>query len=120
MGEGRCRMIDADSWPRPRTSGKFLFAGGEKLYVRGVTYGTFRPDESGNEFIPSIAAADFAEMNSNGINAFRTYTVPPRWLLDLALEHRLRVMVGIPWEQHVTFLDDCERVASIESRVRAS
>ena len=45
-------------------------------------------------------------MAANGINAVRTYTVPPRWLLDLALEHGLCVMVGLPWEQHVTFLDE--------------
>ena len=25
----------------------------------------------------------------------------PRWLLDLAADHGLRVMVGLPWEQHV-------------------
>jgi len=28
---------------RPRARGKFLFLGNEKLSVRGVTYGTFRP-----------------------------------------------------------------------------
>ena len=28
-------------------------------------------------------------MAANGINAVRTYTVPPRWLLDLAAEHGL-------------------------------
>src|SRR5438477_4837515 len=35
---------------RPRVAGKFLFVGSEKLYVRGVTYGAFRPDEKGNEY----------------------------------------------------------------------
>src|SRR5262249_48509530 len=46
-------------------------------------------------------------------------TVPPRWLLDLAAEHDLFVMVGIAWEQHVDFLEQRRRVKSIESRVRA-
>ena len=45
-------------------------------------------------------------MAANGVNAVRTYTIPPRWLLDLAAEHGLRVMVGLPWEQHVAFLDE--------------
>jgi O-antigen biosynthesis protein len=58
-------------------------------------------------------------MAANGINAIRTYTVPPRWLLDLASEHGLYLMVGLPWEQHVTFLDDAERVKSIKQRIRA-
>ena len=105
---------------RPRTAGKFVFVGDEKFYVRGVTYGTFRPDVSGNEFNPASAAADFEQMAANGVNAIRTYTVPPRWLLDLAQKHGLRVMVGIPWEQHVMFLDDGSRVRSIEDRVRAA
>ena len=45
-------------------------------------------------------------MAAHGINAVRTYTVPPRWLLDLASEHGLFVMVGLAWEQHVAFLED--------------
>src|SRR5437867_3954242 len=40
----------ASSLARPSARGKFLFVGSEKFYVRGVTYGTFRPDESGSEF----------------------------------------------------------------------
>jgi GT2 family glycosyltransferase len=59
-------------------------------------------------------------MAAAGINAVRTYTVPPRWLLDRALAHGIRVMVGLPWEQHVTFLDDAARARSIEERVRAA
>src|SRR6266481_2699957 len=31
----------ASHWVRPRPRGKFLWVGEEKLYVRGVTYGTF-------------------------------------------------------------------------------
>ena len=58
-------------------------------------------------------------MAANGLNAVRTYTVPPRRVLDLAAEHGLLVMVGIPWEQHVPFLDDQTRARSIEERVRA-
>jgi GT2 family glycosyltransferase len=53
-----------------------------------------------------------------GINTVRVYTVPPRWLLDIALDEGLLVMVGLPWEQHVTFLDDADRAADIVRRVR--
>jgi len=59
-------------------------------------------------------------MADNGINAVRTYTVPPMWLLDAACRYGLRVMVGIPWEQHITFLDDKSRVRSIKSLVRTA
>ena len=39
----------------PQICGKFLYAGAEKLYLRGVTYGTFRPDENGDEYPPADA-----------------------------------------------------------------
>src|SRR3712207_4168666 len=104
---------------RPRARGKFLFVGDEKLYVRGVTYGTFRSDRDGNEYHDLDAVGrDFAQIAASGLNAVRTYTVPPRWLLDAAQRHGLRVMVGLPWEQHVAFLDDRARARDIEQRVR--
>ena len=81
---------------------------------------TFAPEANGHQF-PSRArvSEDFRLMASLGINTVRTYTVPNRELLDEAVRHGLRVMVGLPWEQHVTFLDDKKRARSIEARVRA-
>jgi GT2 family glycosyltransferase len=105
---------------RPHASGKFLWRGGRKLPIHGVTYGTFRPDGQGDAYPPPAAVArDFAQMAANAINAVRTYTVPPRWLLDLAQEHGLLVMAGMAWEHHVAFLDDRRRPRDIERRVRA-
>jgi GT2 family glycosyltransferase len=104
---------------RPAAHGKFLSASGEKVYVRGVTYGTFRPSADRFDFPdPEAVERDFAQMAGAGANAVRTYTVPPRWLLDVAHRHGLYVMVGIPWEQHVAFLEDRARRRSIEVRVR--
>jgi O-antigen biosynthesis protein len=104
---------------RPVVRGKFIYVGDEKLYIRGVTYGTFRPNADADQFPPrEVVERDFALMRANGTNALRTYTVPPRWLLDLAQRDGLFVMVGLPWEQHVTFLSDRQRVRSIEKRVR--
>lgn len=112
-------FVSAHTSVRPSVQGKFLFAGEKKLYVRGVTYGTFRLDQDGNEcHEPDAVERDFALMAANGLNAVRTYTVPPRWLLDMAQQHGLYVMVGLPWEQHIAFLDDKKRAASIEERVR--
>ncbi|MBI3802222.1 MAG: glycosyltransferase [Nitrospirae bacterium] len=105
---------------RPTVRGKFLYVGEEKWYLRGVTYGTFRPrGPHQEEYSPDQVEADFDLMAKNGINSVRTYTVPPRWLLDAAQRHGLRVMIGLPWEQHVTFLDDPRRAADIENRLRA-
>ena len=105
---------------RPRVAGKFLTVGDEKLYVRGVTYGTFAPGADGSDYDPAQTERDFAQMAAQGINAVRVYTVPPRWLLDAAQRHGLRVMVGLPWEQHVAFLDGRARRRDIERRVRAT
>lgn len=106
---------------RVEARGKFLFVGEDKFWVKGVTYGTFRPDAAGQEFWdPQKVKRDFSLMAQNRINAVRTYTTPPGWLLDEAQEHGLRLMVGIPWEEHMAFLEDKERARSIISRVRGA
>ena len=102
--------------------GKFLVAGGAKFYARGVTYGPFRPDAAGCAYhTPEVARRDFAAMAANGINAVRTYTAPPRWLLDAAQEQGLRVLagVGLAGEQHVAFLDDRRLVGEVRDRCAA-
>jgi GT2 family glycosyltransferase/DNA-binding beta-propeller fold protein YncE len=92
-----------------RVSGKFLNVDGERFLIRGVSYGTFAPDEAGIQFPgPDRIAQDFALMAESGINTVRTYTPPPVHLLDEAARHGLRVMIGLPWSQHVAFLNDRE------------
>ena len=88
------------------TKGKFFFVDGEKFFLKGVTYGPFAPASHGAPFPErSLIERDFTLMRELGANTFRTFTVPPRWLLDLAGEHGLRVIAGIPWAEHVAFLD---------------
>src|SRR5688500_7662305 len=85
--------------------GKFIYVNDQKFYIKGVTYGTFAPDETGNQFPhASQVETDFMQMALNGLNSVRTYTVPPLYLLDIASKYNLKVMVGLPWEQHITFL----------------
>jgi GT2 family glycosyltransferase len=106
--------------PRVRVRGKFLYAGDRKVTLRGTTYGTFAPNQDGEHVHdPLEVERDFGQMAANGFNAIRTYTVPERWMFDAAQRHGLWVMVGLPWEQHVTFLDDRAVMARIEERIRA-
>jgi len=106
---------------RPRVDGKFLAVGEERLWVRGVTYGTFAPGDDGERFPAAEQVADdFAAMVLAGINAVRVYTPPPCWLLDAASTAGLWVMAGLPWEQHVAFLEDRGRARSILGRVGAA
>ena len=104
---------------RPEVRGKFLFADGEKLWIRGVTYGTFAPDADGQQFPPlDQVERDFNAMAAAGLNAVRVYTVPPRSLLDAAARAGLRVMVGLPWEQHIAFLEKRSTADAIRARLR--
>jgi O-antigen biosynthesis protein len=100
--------------------GKFLFAGEAKLWVRGVTYGAFRPDAEGREYQDAARLErDFSMMAANGINTVRIpHTTPPRHLLDVAGRHGLRVMVGLSAEQQVGHLIDRGRVPGLQALIR--
>ena len=59
-------------------------------------------------------------MAENGFNSVRVYTVPPLRLLDAAATSGLRVMVGVPWEQHIAFLDDPRRLGRLVNDIRTN
>ena len=104
---------------RPKVAGKFLQLAGAKFWVRGVTYGTFRPNSEGMLFPErDLVARDLAAMAVHGINAIRVYTLPARWLLDLAAASGIRVLVGFDWPVHVAFLESRKQAREIETRVR--
>ncbi len=104
---------------RPAVRGKFLYVGEEKFWVKGVSYGTFAQDEKGEEqLLPEVVERDFAQIAENGFNVVRTYTVPPRWLLDTALRKGLRVMVGIPVEVPMVLIDEPGKPEEIGAWVR--
>ncbi len=104
---------------RPRVQGKFLYVGGEKLFICGTAYGAFPPNSTGHQFPePSQVESDFALMRQAGINTILTYTVPPLSLLDQAAENGLRVIVNVPWMSHVCFLDHAGARREIRQQVR--
>src|SRR5215467_11498451 len=104
---------------RPRVEGKFLYVGEQKLWVRGISYGTFQIDDTGREqLVPDNVERDFARMAENGFNVVRVHTCPPRWLLDLAVKNGLRVMVGLNWGERMSFIDDQNRTKEIEDSIR--
>ena len=103
------RAESGGSRPRLEVRGKFFFAGDEKVPLRGVTYGPFAPDADGYRFpAPAVVERDLALITELGANCLRPFTPPPRWLLDMAAECNLWVLVGIPWAEHVCFLDSEE------------
>ncbi len=89
-----------------RVQGKFFFTGDAKFFLKGVTYGPFGPGSHGAQFPErETVIRDFRLMAEMGANTLRVFTVPPRWLIDLAGAAGLKVLAGIPWSQHITFLD---------------
>ena len=116
---GNILRLNSNGEVRPQVKGKFIMIGDQKFYLKGVTYGTFKPDEQGLQFpLPAVIENDFALMKQHGINTVRTYTVPPLHLLNIAHKYHLKVMVGLPWEQHITFLDDPKRAANIIAGIK--
>src|SRR3954454_25026021 len=96
----------APAVPRVTVDGKFFRLGEKKFYVKGVAYGPFAPNAAGQPFAsPEQTAADFAQIRELGANTIRIYHVPARWFLDLASDHRLKVLIEIPWSSHLCFLD---------------
>ena len=105
---------------RIRVHGKFFFSGCEKHFVKGVTYGPFAQGSHGSQ-LPEAAMVDtdFALMRGAGINTVRVFTAPPIWLLDAAHRAGLKLLVGLPWSQHIAFLDSAAAQAEIREAVAA-
>ena len=100
---------------RPVIRGKCFLRGEKKFRIQGVTYGPFAPDGDGIQFpSPRIVRQDFARMRQSGFNSARTYIVPPAWLLEVAAEQDVQLLIDIPWRKHVCFLES--REAKSEAR----
>jgi len=90
---------------RIRPAAKFFLEGDKKFFVKGVTYGPFKPDAEGDYLgRPEQVAVDLALMRQAGLNVVRIYHSPPRWFLDRCTNAGMRVLVTLPWEKHVEFL----------------
>jgi len=115
------RILTEEGTLTPRARGKFLFRGDEKVFLRGVSYGPFATGSHGAQFPErDMVLRDFALMGDLGVNTIRTFTPPPEWLLDMAQDHGLVVLSGLPWSEHVCFLDDPAVAAEIRSSVMAA
>ncbi len=104
---------------RIRVRAKFFFEGDRKFFIKGVTYGPFAPDADGEHFgDPAKFGKDAALMREAGINLLRVYYVPPKWFLDACAEAGLRVLVTIPWAEHIEFLNNSKIRREVVRTVR--
>ncbi len=112
-------MPATDVLPRLKAGGKFLWAGDSKFFLHGATYGPFGPVERNHGLPPpDVTARDLDDMKSWGANVLRLYQVPPEWFLDQCTERGLRVVVSIPWIDHVDFLRRAADRQAVHARIR--
>lgn len=96
----------SSSYSQTTVSGKFFRIQGSKFYPKGITYGPFAPNAEGDFYASrEQTALDFQLIQNLGANLLRVYHVPPRWLLDMAEAHGLKLLIDIPWNKHLCFLD---------------
>lgn len=90
---------------RIRAVAKFFFEGDRKFFLKGVTYGPFKPDAAG-DYLGRVdqVERDLAKMREVGLNVVRVYHLPPRWFLDQCAAAGMRVLITLPWAKHVEFL----------------
>jgi O-antigen biosynthesis protein len=88
-----------------RAVAKFFFEGDRKFFVKGVTYGPFKPDAAGYYLgDPGQLERDLVQMREIGINVLRIYHAPPLWFLDRCAAAGMRVLITLPWAKHLEFL----------------
>jgi O-antigen biosynthesis protein len=115
------RLAPLASTEKVRAFGRFFCLDSEKFFLKGVTYGPFALSRNGAPFPEaSTIEIDFALMSELGVNSFRTFTPAPSWLLDKAAGYGLRVITGIPWAQHISFLDSSRTRAEIRKTIARS
>ncbi len=112
-------IVDHSRTPRVRIDGRLFRVGVTDWYLKGFTYGPFRPNRNG-EHLPERVhmLEDFALLRDLGCNAIRLYHRPKPALLDDALEHNLRVLIDVPWEKHRCFFEDWDAQENAIKEVR--
>ena len=92
---------------RITVAGKFFRAGDDRFFAKAVSYGPFPPDAEGRTFpIEEALQRDLQMVVELGANTLRVYEVPSVEFVDACAGLGLRVIIGIPWAQHVDFLED--------------
>ena len=90
---------------RIRAASKFFFEGDRKFFIKGVTYGPFKPDANGDYLgRPEQVDADLRLMREIGLNVLRIYHPPPEWFLEKCAAAGMRVLITLAWEKHIEFL----------------
>jgi O-antigen biosynthesis protein len=99
---------------RPTVQGRFVNVDDRRFWIKGVTYGTFRPNKAGEPYPerPQVQE-DFERMREAGVNTVRLYTPPPDWVADVAHEAGLFLIPDICWGPRRCDFDNPERIQHV-------
>ncbi|WP_449069154.1 glycosyltransferase [Prosthecobacter sp.] len=100
-------------------AGKYLqLADGTAFFMRGVSYGPFKPNSRGELFPEDERLTeDLRHIAALGFNMVRLYELPTASVLREVAALGLRLIVGIPWMEHVDFLSDAALRREIKARI---
>jgi len=88
---------------RLEVDGKFFRAGGERVFIKAVTYGPFPDPQPEHQ-------SEMVRICEAGFNAVRVYGAPEEEMLDAASEVGVWVMVGPSWSWGEDFIGKPEVV----------
>ena len=118
-------MIPPDSVISTRPPGRVVVAGknlsmdGRRWFLNAISYGPFKTKAQNEPYSEaSRLASDFASIRELGFNSVRIYELPTETLLRAAEENGLRLIVGIPWTDHIDFMRDPALREQIQGAVR--
>lgn len=95
------------------SGGKALRLNGSRWFMNAVSYGPFQPGKGDGSIAP-----DFAAIRDMGFNTVRVYELPSEAMLRAAKACGLKLLVSIPWTDHVDFLNAGEdAIKEIERKV---
>ncbi len=111
---------DDSAGARLRVSGKFFYVGGEKIALKGVTYGPFAKRDSDGAGLPELARMrdDLDLIASLGVNVVRVYEEPVLEFLDACAERKLKTLLSVPWTDHVDFMHERSERIALARRVK--
>lgn len=78
--------------------GKYLFVDGEKFTIKGISYGNFDPTDTGTGtfFFDEVKTrVDFELIKKANFNTIRLYSKPPDYVITIAKELGLRIILTL-------------------------
>lgn len=96
----------------------FRNGNGDKVTLRGVTYGPFKPNSVGEPWPEQDRLhTDLTHIRALGFDTIRVYEPPTDIVLHACADHGLHLICGIPWTQHMDFIAESSLAEDARQRI---